>query len=94
MPNSAGYDSMMVSAGYIKGDGAFLSVDYCIISEAEYKLPMGDMNKIKEELAKVKHEYDSEHRLRLRIQNSLSWKMTVPIRAIGRVLGLPNKKRD
>jgi SAM-dependent methyltransferase len=44
------------------------------------------------ELANMKANYDSERDRRLRIKNSLSWKLTAPVRAIGRALGLPKKK--
>jgi hypothetical protein len=50
-----------------------------------------ELNKMKSELAEAKAKYDSERHRRLKIKSSLSWKMSAPIRAIGRALGLPNK---
>jgi hypothetical protein len=44
------------------------------------------------QLAEAKNQYEAERRRRLRIKNSLSWKLTAPVRAIGRALGLPKKK--
>jgi len=51
----------------------------------------GKLKKMKGKFTRAQEKYESEQLLRMRMQNSLSWKMTLPIRVIGRALGMPKK---
>jgi hypothetical protein len=50
------------------------------------------LHKMKNELAEMKNKYEIERYRNLKMKSSLSWKLTSPVRAIGRMLGLPKKK--
>jgi hypothetical protein len=50
------------------------------------------ITELENRLEAMKNKYELERCRNLKLKNSLSWKMTVPVRALGRALGLPREK--
>jgi hypothetical protein len=62
----------------------------CFFKEVAQK--NADRKKAGRDLAEIKNKYEAERYRRLKMKSSLSWKITAPVRIIGRALGLPKKK--